>query len=73
MATAKNRFKKAWKALSVQALALVAAAPAILPHIAPHVNLDPKHFGIVTSAVAIGGILGWIKPQPKLDRELSND
>lgn len=67
-----KRAKLAWKALSVQALALAASAPAWYPHVAPHLSLDASQQGVITSVIAVAGIFGWMKPQPKLDKALDN-
>jgi hypothetical protein len=72
MKKVSRRLKYAWRALSVQALTLVVTAPEWYPVVAPYLGLDAKHQAVITSAIAVGGILGWLKPQPKLERDIGH-
>lgn len=65
---ASERARLAWRAFSVQALVLLGTQDAWYPVVA---ETAAAAFGdqgrtVVTVAVAVAGVLGWIKPQASL-------
>lgn len=70
-----TRAKIAWRAFSVQALALIVAMPEWYPHVE---TLARLYFGaeaetILRTFLAIGGIVGWMVPQKKVQSHVDKD
>lgn len=60
-----NDWRKAWKWLSVQSLAVLAVAPVVWSQLPPDVrNMLPEGWEpYVLAALAVGGIVGRLKAQ----------
>jgi hypothetical protein len=65
---AKSRASAAWKAFSVQAIAVLASQPVWYPIIdaTARAALGEHAQPILTLTIGLLGVLGWIKPQASI-------